>query len=53
MKTPSKISSEQLLTIDRAISRKIEMESGMRINHHRVFKSKKTYSRKGNKNDNF
>lgn len=49
MKTPKKITSEQLLTIDRAISRNIEIESGLRINHHRVFKSKKTYSRKGNK----
>jgi len=41
-----KITSKQILTIDRSISRSIEIESGMRINHNRVFKSKKTYSRK-------
>lgn len=41
-----KITKEQILKIERSISRKIEIENGLRINHHRVQKSKKTYSRK-------
>lgn len=42
-----KVSKEQLLTMDRAISRSIELENGMRLNHHKVHKNKKAYSRKG------
>jgi hypothetical protein len=41
-----RVSSEQMLKIDRAISREIEMSNGLRINHHRVVRSKKTYTRK-------
>jgi hypothetical protein len=41
------ISVKQLLTIERAIRREIELENGLRINYKRVQKSKKTYSRKG------
>lgn len=44
-----KVDSKQMLKIDRAISRVAELASGMRINHHRVFKSKKTYTRKNYK----
>lgn len=46
---PIKISKEQILTMERAISRNIEIESGMRINHNKVHKSKKAYSRQENK----
>lgn len=41
-----KITKDQILKIDRAISRNIEIANGMRINHNNVFKSKKTYTRK-------
>ena len=44
-----KINSDQLLTMDRAISRNIELEGG-RINHNRVHSSKKTYNRKNTQN---
>ncbi len=40
-----KVSLEQMLTMDRAISREMEIQSGSRINHHRVIASKKTYNR--------
>jgi len=35
-----------MLKMEAAIRREIELETGMRINHHRVQKSKKTYTRK-------
>lgn len=41
-----KIIKNQILKIDRAISRANEIENGLRINHNRVHVSKKTYSRK-------
>ena len=41
-----KIVKEQILKIERAISRNEELANGNRINHARVHKSKKTYSRK-------
>jgi hypothetical protein len=46
---PIKITKEQILTMERATSRNIELENNLRINHHRVHKSKKTYSRQENK----
>lgn len=46
---PIKITKEQILTMERATSRMIELENNLRINHHRVHKSKKTYSRQENK----
>lgn len=46
-----KITKEQILTSERRISREIELEnqSGW-VSKHKVHKSKKTYTRKGNKN---
>lgn len=43
------ITKEQMLKMERAISRTIEIESGMRINHNKVHKSKKSYNRQENK----
>ena len=40
-----KLQKDQMLTMDRAISREIELSNGLRINHHRVHKSKKAYDR--------
>ncbi len=49
MKAKTKITKEQVLTMERAISRNIELENGLRINHHKVHKSKKAYNRQDNK----
>ena len=46
---PIKITKEQILTMERATSRNIELENNLRINHHRVHKNKKAYSRQENK----
>ena len=43
------ITREQQLKMERAISRTIEIESGMRINYNNVYKSKKYYNRQENK----
>ena len=43
------ITKEQMLKMERAISRTIEIESGMRINYNNVYKSKKYYNRQENK----
>jgi len=43
------ITKEQQLKMERAISRTIEIESGMRINYNNVYKSKKSYNRQENK----
>lgn len=40
------LSTENILKMEAKIRRDEEIQNGMRINHHRVFKSKKTYSRK-------
>ena len=48
-----KVSKEQMLIMDRAISRENEIQSGMRINHHRVHKSKKAYDRKRDRKINW
>jgi hypothetical protein len=44
-----KITKEQQLKMERAISRTIEIESGMRINYNNVQKIKKSYNRQENK----
>ena len=49
MKAKTKITKEQMLKMERAISRTIEIESGMRINHNKVHKSKKSYNRQESK----
>lgn len=41
-----KITKEQILKMDRAAMRQSDIDNGLNINHHRVFKSKKTYTRK-------
>lgn len=40
-----KITVEQQMTMNRAISRDIEISNGMRINHHKVHKTAKDYNR--------
>lgn len=40
------IDKTKMLKIERSISRDIEISTGMRINHHKVFRSKKQYTRK-------
>jgi hypothetical protein len=41
-----KITNEQILTSQRATSREIAIENNLNICHHRVHKSKKSYTRK-------
>lgn len=41
-----KITEKQLLTASRSASREIEIANNLRINHHRVHKSKRAYTRK-------
>lgn len=41
-----KISKEQILKMDRKASRDIELENNLRMNHHKVHRSKKAYTRK-------
>jgi hypothetical protein len=41
-----RITAEQILNSERAIRREIEIENNLNICHHRVHRSKKTYSRK-------
>lgn len=40
-----KITVDQQMTMNRAVSRDIEISSGMRINHHKVHKTAKDYNR--------
>lgn len=49
MKAKTKITKEQMLKIDRAARREAEIEFGLRINHHKVHKSKKSYNRQESK----
>ena len=51
MKT-TKITKDQIIKIERTISRNIEIENGLRINHSKIHKSKKTYNRQENKKYN-
>ena len=48
-----KITKEQILTMNRKISREIELENNMRINHNNVHKSKKSYNRQKSKQINW
>lgn len=41
-----KISKEQILKMDRKALRDIELENNLRMSHHKVHVSKKTYTRK-------
>jgi len=40
------ISAEQQLKMDRKARREVEIACGLNVNHHRVHKSQKTYTRK-------
>lgn len=40
------IRQEEILRIERSLSRDLEINSGLRKCHHRVHKSAKTYTRK-------
>lgn len=44
---PIRITKEQLYKMNRKAGRDIEIEEGKRVNHKKVHKSKKTYTRKG------
>ena len=48
-----KITTEQIMVMNRKISRDIELENNLRINHHKVRKSKKAYNRKESKKINW
>jgi len=48
-----KITTEQIMVMNRKISRDIELENNLRINHHKVHKSKKAYNRKESKKINW
>jgi len=41
-----KATTDMMLKMDRAIRREEEIQNGLRINHHKVIASKKTYNRK-------
>lgn len=47
------ITKETQMVMNRAISREIELENNLCINHHKVHKSKKAYNRKDNKKINW
>jgi len=40
-----KITKEQQIVMNKAISREIELENNLRINHHKVHKTAKDYNR--------
>lgn len=46
MKNKQRISKEEILRIERCVSRDMEIANGMRQCHHRVHRSAKTYTRK-------
>lgn len=48
-----KITTEQIMVMNRKISRDIELENNLRINHNKVHKSKKAYNRKESKKINW
>ena len=50
---PLKITKEQMLVMNRKISRDIELENNLRINHNNVHTSKKSYNRKRDKKINW
>jgi hypothetical protein len=50
---PMKISKKQIIVMNKAISREIEIENNLRINHHKVHKSAKSYNRQRNKQINW
>jgi hypothetical protein len=50
---PMKITKEQIMVMNRKISRDIEIENNLRINHNNVHKSKKAYNRKEGKKINW
>ena len=52
-KNKMKITSDQVMVMNRAISRDIEISNGMRINHHKAHKMKTDYNRKQSKRINF
>lgn len=46
MKNKQRITKEEILRIERSVSRDMELSSGLRQCHHRVHRSAKTYTRK-------
>lgn len=44
-----KITQKQLLTIERAVGRELEIEAQTRVTHNRVHKNKKAYNRQSYK----
>jgi len=47
------ISKETQMNMNRAISREIELENNLRINHNKVHKTKKDYNRQQSKRINW
>lgn len=41
-----RLEKDQILKIERSVSRDMEIASGLRVCHHKVHKSAKTYTRK-------
>lgn len=52
-KNKMKITKEAVMVMNRAISRNLEIENGMRINHHKEHKMATDYNRKKEKRVNF
>lgn len=52
-KNKMKITTEQIMVMNRAISRDIEINNGMRINHHKAHKLATDFNRKKSKQINF
>lgn len=48
-----KISKEQMMVMNRTISRNLELENGNRVNHHKAHKLATDYNRKKSKRVNF
>ena len=44
-----KIDKHQILTMNKSISREMDIENGRNINHHRIHKAKGTYNRREGK----
>lgn len=48
-KNKMKITKDQVMVMNRAISREIELENGNRVNHHKAHKMATDYDRKKEK----
>lgn len=53
MSKSMKITKEDIMNMNRKVSRDIELENNLRINHHKVHTSKKSYNRQQGKKINW